>query len=128
MISRETETAFYRPEIRRLVDLTNEELQMLFELRVSKIKIDPKGFWDDNKTIYWNQMFEPLMKLYEVLLEIQARYPKKEICEYGHEGPYFDKLIPLNEKQYIDIVLYLMDKSNKKQHKNLVNTRLLERK
>lgn len=79
---RETEAAPYRPKDRKLVDLTNEEIQALFNMRASKVKLDPKGFWDCNKIVYWHEMIPLLMDLYEVMLEIQSRYPKSEICKY----------------------------------------------
>jgi hypothetical protein len=79
MVIRETDPAYFRPKTRRLKHLSNEELQQLFELRSSKIKVDPKGFWDNNQIVYWNEMIPKLDDLYEVLLEIQSRYPKSEI-------------------------------------------------
>jgi hypothetical protein len=85
MVSRETDPAFFRPPERRLSELSNEELQALFEMRSSKVKIDPKGFWDNNKIVYWEMMWPKLMELYEVMLEIQSRYPKSEIKEYWLE-------------------------------------------
>src|SRR2546423_870118 len=103
MIKEETNSTFNRPKERRLSSLTNEELQQLFELRANKIKLDPKGFWDNNKIIYWGEMMPRLMALYEVMLEIQSRYPKEEIIKYNLIGPYFNQLLPLNEKEYIEL-------------------------
>lgn len=93
-MSREIESAFYRMNDRRLVNLSNEELQSLFELRAAKIKLDPKGFWDCNKTVYWHSMIPLLMDLYEIMLEIQSRYPKEEITRYPNA---FD-LLPVPAK------------------------------
>lgn len=78
-IQRETEPAYFRPAVRRLKDLTNEELQQLYELRASKIKLDPEGFWGNLRIVYWRQTIPRIDDLYEVLLEIQSRYPKSEI-------------------------------------------------
>jgi len=75
------------------MDMTNEELQALFELRASKVKMDPRGFWDCNKIVYWNDMIPRLLALYEIMLEIQARYPKDDICKYP--GSYEPKLLPV---------------------------------
>src|SRR4051794_14757158 len=82
MINRETDPAFFRPVERLLVDLTNEELQALFDLRASRVQLDPKGFWDNDKIVYWNAMIPKLRGLYLIMLEIQARYPKAEIYDY----------------------------------------------
>lgn len=61
-------------------NLTNEEIQILFELRASKIKLDPKGLWDDIRKVACWSMISPMKALYEMMLEIQARYPQRE-CE-----------------------------------------------
>jgi hypothetical protein len=105
-VNRETKPAFYRPALRPLESLTNEELQAVYELRASKVKLDPKGFWDDNKIVYWNAMIPLLLALHEVLLEIQARYPHSEIVgRYTDGGAYFDRLLPLNEPPWVEVAL-----------------------
>lgn len=86
----ETKPAFFRPENRRLIELTNEELQSLFELRASKIKLDPKGFWNNERIVYWADMIPKLADLYLVMLEIQSRYPEKEMY------PEKPNLLPVN--------------------------------
>lgn len=99
--------AFYRPTERRLLSLNNEELQQLFELRASKVKLDPKGFWDDNRIVYWDDMIPRLQALYEVMLEIQARYPwyeitgGKELFEKLSWGSRFRRMLPLLEAHWI---------------------------
>ena len=80
---KQNEPAFYRMKDRRLSNLSNEELQALFEIRAAKIKLDPKGLWDDNKMVSCWGLPAALMDLYEIMLEMQARYPKEEICKYA---------------------------------------------
>ena len=111
MTSRETLPAFYRPSNRRLSELTNEELRQLFDLRAKKIyeELDPKGFWENNKIVYWHGMIPTLEALYEVMLEIQSRYPKNEIVKYSEHGPYFNQLLPLNEEQWIDMYIDIIN-------------------
>lgn len=82
---KEMNKTFYRPEARPLAGLTNEELQLIFDLRAAKVKLDPKGFWDDNRLVSWFDMPKLLESLYEVMLEIQSRYPQREIYQ-GMKG------------------------------------------
>ncbi len=82
MVPRETTHAPFRLKDRFYVNLTNEELQLLFNHRASKVQLDPKGFWECDKIVYWSVMIPILMDLYEIMLEIQARYPRDEIMKY----------------------------------------------
>jgi hypothetical protein len=103
---RETDPAFYRPESRPLQELTNEELQALFNLRASKIQLDPKGIWEDNRIVScWSSMIKSLEALYDIMLEIQARYPKSEVSKDNGRGAYFQNLLPLNEEQYLRVAV-----------------------
>lgn len=108
-MKRETISAFYRPANRRLMSLTNEELRSLFEMRAKKVEqhIDPNGFWDCNQIIYWNDMFEPLAALFEVMLEIQSRYPYEEVMgrdpTNGRGGPFFTRMLPLANMLWIEV-------------------------
>lgn len=106
-MQRETDLVFYLSEYRILSELSNEELQLLFNSRAAKIKLD-ETFWDSDKTLYWNDLIPKLKALYEIMLEIQARYPKKEI----EEGDYFFTLLPLNEKQWVEKYLQFNSLSN----------------
>lgn len=110
MTSRETLPAFYRPKDRRLSELSNEELRQLFDLRATKVfdKLDPRGFWENNKIVYWNTMIPIIAALYETMLEIQSRYPKEEI-DGSMGGPYFDQLLPLNEEPWISIAVIVSE-------------------
>ena len=81
MILEENTPNFHRPITRRLKSLTNEELNQLFKLRASKIgnQLGSHGFWDNNKIVYWEQYRPLLIELYEVMLEIQSRFPKDKV-------------------------------------------------
>jgi hypothetical protein len=96
---KENEPAYFRPAKRPFSSLTNEELQVLFEFRCSKVKLDPKGFWDDVRSVYWGEMIDKLHDLYELMLEIQSRYPKVEVI--GKSGSNFDKMLPLDEAEWV---------------------------
>lgn len=79
-IARELHETEHRPKTRRYINLTNEELAVLFKVRAAKIAelLEPHTFWSNNRIVYWSQ-FAPLQEdLYEVMLEIQSRYPSKE--------------------------------------------------
>lgn len=81
-ISRETEPAEFRPETRWLIELDNTELALLFKHRAEAVHDALNGhtFWSDDQTVYWSR-FTPLQDdLFEIMLEIQSRYPKKEAC------------------------------------------------
>jgi len=82
--NRETRPSFHRPMARRLVDLTNDELALLFEYRAKAVASELKGhvFWDSRFIVYWDKFIRLQDELYEVMLEIQSRYPKAEVKEY----------------------------------------------
>lgn len=96
--------AWFRPAVRRYKDMTNEELQGLFELRASKVKLDPKGFWDDNRIVYWSTMIPVLASLYEIMLEIQSRYPASEML-YEGEARFWEPLLPVPEAGWLRLAL-----------------------
>lgn len=92
--SRETHPHLHRPPVRRLSELDNTELQALFVLRSSRIAAELNGhqFWDNPRIVYWNKFLILQADLYEVMLEIQRRYPKDEIKGY-------ELLLPLPNTQ-----------------------------
>lgn len=109
-ISRETAAAYYRTSERRLMHLTNEELKMLFEMRVDKVIGGiPLTYWENDLIISPDYAIKNLGALYEVMLEIQARYPKEQVIgNHGSgNGPYFDKLLPVPEYDMIDRLMKL---------------------
>ncbi len=96
---REIEACYYRPELRRLINLSNEELRAIYDIRAAKVHyhLKPEGFWDNNQIIYWNSMMPAMTDLYEVLMEIQARYPISEVGKHGFD----DRLLPVMEKHWV---------------------------
>lgn len=107
MAWKEEDPAYFRPQHRPLKNLSNEELRALFDLRAQKVRdnLDPKGFWENNRIVYWSAMIPLLLSLYEIMVEIQARYPKREI--YGSEGREYlnAELLPLLEPQYLALAV-----------------------
>jgi hypothetical protein len=89
---RETKPSFHRPVTRRLINLTNDELSLLFKLRADEVADSLKGheFWDDNRIVYWNKFILLQDRLFEVMMEIQSRYPAKEVRDY-------QRLLPVME-------------------------------
>lgn len=83
-MSRELGKAFHRPEIRRLADLTNNELVLLFRARAKELADELEGhtFWDSRFIVYWIRFIELQDYLYEVMMEIQSRYPEREVKEH----------------------------------------------
>jgi len=81
---RELDPAPHRPETRRLSDLTNSELTLLFNRRADAITkaLDGHAMWNSSFIVYWPRFLELQDKLYEVMMEIQSRYPEKEVREY----------------------------------------------
>jgi hypothetical protein len=81
---RELDKSFHRPETRRLVDLTNSELTLLFQRRAKELAeaLDGHVFWDNECIVYWSTFIELQDYLYEVMMEIQSRYPAKEVNEH----------------------------------------------
>lgn len=75
----------HRPKKRRLRTLTNDELCQLFEMRAKAVADKLRGhiFWESNRIVYWSAFSNLQARLYEVMMEIQSRYPEKE---------YFDPL------------------------------------
>ena len=117
-VSRETKEAYYRPVNRRLISLSNEELRALLDIRAKKVHdtLDPKGFWECNQIVYWSAMFAPLLDLYEVMMEIQARYPFDEIGKYveeGKGGAYFTRMIPIPNAAWATVALNEFKRLNK---------------
>jgi hypothetical protein len=80
---RELDKSFHRPETRRLVDLTNSELTLLFQRRAKELAeaLDGHIFWDNECIVYWNTFIKLQDYLYEVMMEIQSRYPAKEVWD-----------------------------------------------
>jgi len=93
-VPRETKPAFFRLVTRRLVNLTNTELAMLFKLRAAEVEEALTGhvWWDCNKTVYWSRFMTLQDRLYEVMMEIQSRYPAREVREYN-------ELLPVKESE-----------------------------
>ncbi len=87
-LHREVEPFYHRPKIRRLVNLSNDELALLFSMRAEKITKALTGhiWWDSVKSVYWNEFIPLLARLYETMAEIQARYPTCEMQKYKYEG------------------------------------------
>jgi hypothetical protein len=99
---RALDPAYYRPTERRLSSLTNEELRAVYDVRAAKLReaLEPKGLWDDVRIVYWGSMIPRMQELYEVLLEIQSRYPKNEICRELDTG-FYKELLPVPEPEWM---------------------------
>lgn len=93
MTSRETKDWFHRPKNRRLINLSNEELAELFKIRAKKISTGLKThtMWDNNQIIYWSLYMKLQADLYEVMLEIQARYPANEVAHWQQLLPVWEE-------------------------------------
>ena len=78
--NRQLEPADHRPKTRRLSDLTNTELSLLFKHRSEKISSELEGhsFWESPHIVYWSRFDTLQESLFEVMMEIQSRYPKEE--------------------------------------------------
>jgi hypothetical protein len=87
--SREIKEHFHRPSKRRLINLTNTELSLLFKLRADEIAKDLDGhvFWEDARIVYWDRFIDLQDALFEVMLEIQSRYPASEVKEWNRLLP-----------------------------------------
>jgi len=87
------EPAPFRPVTRRLAGLTNSELVLLFRKRAAIVAEDLDGhvLWGSNFHIYWDRMMALQDQLYEIMMEIQSRYPAREITED------YDRTLPVME-------------------------------
>ncbi len=83
MSRQELDPAFFRPETRRLADLTNSELGLLFRKRSDTIAAALDGHTPTQGTDYtsWTQFISRQDALYEIMLEIQSRYPAEKVKE-----------------------------------------------
>lgn len=92
MAKRELGPADHRPTVRRLSDLTNSELVLLFRKRAEAVaeELDGHSFWDSRFIVYWNTFIELQDKLYEVMMEIQSRYPEKEVKGWARTLPVME--------------------------------------
>lgn len=88
-MANELDPAPFRLITRRLVGLTNSELAMLFQKRANAVAEDLDGhvWWESPFLVYWNQFIELQDKLYEVMMEIQSRYPATEVKEFYRTLP-----------------------------------------
>ena len=95
-MNREIGPAYYRPKERRLIDLTNTELSLLFAKRAEDIRSKLKGhiWWDSSFITYWNKFLDLQDVLYEIMLEIQSRYPEHEIKSYHRILPAVEPRSP----------------------------------
>lgn len=89
---RETNPNFHRPETRRLINLTNDELAQLFRLRAKVVadNLDGHSFWDDDRIVYWPKFTLLQDRLFEVMMEIQSRYPQKEVRDHHRLLPVME--------------------------------------
>ena len=84
--------ASYRPETRRLADLTNSELVLLFKKRADAVakELDGHSLWNSPFLVYWSKFMDLQDSLYEVMMEIQSRYPAREISDWSRTLPVIE--------------------------------------
>lgn len=99
MKKRELSPANHRPNTRRLSDLTNDELVLLFRKRAKEVadELDGHSFWDSEFIVYWGQFIKLQDYLYEVMMEIQSRYPADEVKNLSRMLPVME---PRNLQEY----------------------------
>jgi hypothetical protein len=72
--------------------LTNDELALLFRKRAADVadNLDGHSMWESKYTVYWTQFTALQDKLYEVMMEIQSRYPRSDVREYHRTLPVME--------------------------------------